>query len=430
MTFNVAPEMYDRFMGRYGDALGRALSERAGVRPGMRALDVGAGTGKLTAVLTEILGEENVAAVDPSEPFASALAEQFPAADVRRGTAEELPFEDGSFDAVVAQLVVNFLTDPEGGAAEMARVAKEGGVVAAAVWDYRGEMTMLRVFWEAAGAVDERGAAARDERTRMRFGEPEEVVQLWEGAGLRGVEGGEIVVSASYEDFDDLWEPFLAGVGPGGDFTASARPGHPGRAPRGIPAPARLAGGALRARGARVVRGRDEVTGVLLVGGASRRFGSPKAVARFQGEVLGERAHRVLEEAFGRVLVVGKAGDDLGLPFDVVDDGSEVRAPIVGLVAALRHAETDVSVVLPTDMPLVTAELLRRLADEVEGHDVAVPPTGPLPGAYRKSALPVLEARLAAGELALYRALEELSVRVVETEEDELRNVNTPADLA
>jgi SAM-dependent methyltransferase len=224
MTFNVAPEMYDRFMGRYGDALGRALSERAGVRPGMRAIDVGAGTGKLTAVLTEILGEENVAAVDPSEPFASALAEQFPAADVRRGTAEELPFEDGSFDAVVAQLVVNFLTDPEGGAAEMARVAKEGGVVAAAVWDYRGEMTMLRVFWEAAGAVDERGAAARDERTRMRFGEPKEVVRLWEGAGLRGVEGGEIVVSASYEDFDDLWEPFLAGVGPGGDFTASLDP--------------------------------------------------------------------------------------------------------------------------------------------------------------------------------------------------------------
>jgi molybdenum cofactor guanylyltransferase len=179
-----------------------------------------------------------------------------------------------------------------------------------------------------------------------------------------------------------------------------------------------------------VVRGRDEVTGVLLVGGASRRFGSPKAVARFQGEALGERAHRVLQEAFGRVLVVGKTSDGLSLPFDVVDDGSEVRAPIVGVVAALRHAETDVSVVLPTDMPLVSAELLLRLADEVEGHDVAVPPTGPLPGAYRKSALPVLEARLAAGELALYCALEELSVRIIETEEDELRNVNTPADLA
>jgi SAM-dependent methyltransferase len=224
MTFAVAPEMYDRFMGRYGGALGRALAEKAGIRHGMTALDVGAGTGKLTGVLAELLGEANVAAVDPSEPFAAALAERFPASDVRRGSAEELPFEDESFDAVCAQLVVNFLTDPEQGAAEMARVAREGGSVAAAVWDYRGGMTMLRTFWEAAAAVDERGAAARDERTRMRFGEREEIVELWEGAGLRDVEGGEIVVSTSYRDFDDLWEPFLAGVGPGGDFTVSLEP--------------------------------------------------------------------------------------------------------------------------------------------------------------------------------------------------------------
>jgi molybdopterin-guanine dinucleotide biosynthesis protein A len=179
-----------------------------------------------------------------------------------------------------------------------------------------------------------------------------------------------------------------------------------------------------------VVRGRNDVTGVLLIGGASRRFGSPKALARFQGEVLGERAHRLLDEAFGRVLVVGKSRDDLGLPFDVVDDESELRAPIVGLVAGLRHAETDIAVVLPTDMPLVSADFLRRLADEVVGFDAAVPQSGPLPGAYRKSALPVLERRVGAGELALYRALEELSVRVVEIDDGELRNVNTPADLA
>jgi len=179
-----------------------------------------------------------------------------------------------------------------------------------------------------------------------------------------------------------------------------------------------------------MVRGREEVTGVLLVGGASRRFGSPKALARFQGEVLGERAHGVLEEAFGRVLVVGKQGDGLRLPFDVADDGSEVRAAIVGLAAALRLAETGLSVVLPTDMPLVSADLLRRLAEEAEGYDAAVPQTGPLPGAYRKSTLPVLERRIALGDYALYRALEDLSVRVVELDERELANVNTPADLA
>ena len=179
-----------------------------------------------------------------------------------------------------------------------------------------------------------------------------------------------------------------------------------------------------------MVRRRDEVTGILLVGGASRRFGSPKALARFQGEVLGERAHAVLEEAFERVLVVGKEGDGLGLPFDVADDGSEVRAPIVGLAAGLRLAETDLCVVLPTDMPLVSADLLQRLAEAAEGFDAAVSQTGPLPGAYRKSALPVLERRIAEGDYALYRALEDLFVCMIELDEHELRNVNTPADLA
>ena len=224
MTFAVAAETYDRFVGRYSEALGRALAEKAGVAPGMTALDVGAGTGKLTGVLAEILGEENVAAVDPSEPFVDALRDRFPLLDVRPGAGEQLPFEDGSFDLVFAQLVVNFLDDPERGAAELARVARDGGKVAAAVWDYRGEMTMLTTFWEAAAAVDERGAAVRDERTRMRFGEPGELAELWEGAGLRDVEHGQMVVSAAYQDFDDLWAPFLAGVGPAGDFAASLEP--------------------------------------------------------------------------------------------------------------------------------------------------------------------------------------------------------------
>ena len=178
-----------------------------------------------------------------------------------------------------------------------------------------------------------------------------------------------------------------------------------------------------------MVRGREEVTGVLLVGGASRRFGSPKALARFQGELLGERAYGLLEEAFGSVLAVGKDADELRLPFPVADDGSDVRAPIVGLAAALRLAGTDLCVVLPTDMPLVSGDLLQRLAEGADGFDAAVPQTGPLPGAYRRSALPVLERRIADGDLALYRALEDLSVHVLELDENLLANVNTPADL-
>jgi len=178
-----------------------------------------------------------------------------------------------------------------------------------------------------------------------------------------------------------------------------------------------------------VVRGRDEVAGVLLVGGASRRFGSPKALAVHEGETLAERAHRVLAEAFARVLVVGKAADRLDLPFPVVDDGTDVRAPIVGVAAALRVAGAEVCVVLPTDMPRVTPALLLSLAAAAEGMDAAVPQTGPLPGAYRRTALPVLEERITAGELALYGALAELETRVVECDEALLVNVNTLAQI-
>jgi molybdopterin-guanine dinucleotide biosynthesis protein A len=137
----------------------------------------------------------------------------------------------------------------------------------------------------------------------------------------------------------------------------------------------------------------------------------------------------VLGEAFDEVVVVGKEGDGLELPFEVLDDGSDVRASIIGVAAALRLAGAEVVVVLPTDMPLVTAGLLRTLADAVEGHDAAVPQTGALPGAYRRTALPVLERRIAAGELAVHRALGELRTRVVEVDDAALRNVNEPGDL-
>ncbi len=173
----------------------------------------------------------------------------------------------------------------------------------------------------------------------------------------------------------------------------------------------------------------SHVTGVLLVGGASRRFGSPKALARIGGETLAERAHRTLTEAFGPPLVLGKTEDGLDLPFPVEDDGLDVRAPIAGVAAALRRAPGDLVVVLPTDMPGVTPAFLVRLA-EAATDDAAVPDTGPLPGAYRRSALPVLERRIAAGELALRDALAELDTRVVPGNPEELANVNTVEDLA
>ena len=168
------------------------------------------------------------------------------------------------------------------------------------------------------------------------------------------------------------------------------------------------------------------VTGVLLVGGASLRFGSPKALAEVDGVTLAERAWSRLAWCTER-LAFGKAGDSLPLPFPLRDDGSDVRAPIAGLVAGLRSARHDVVLFLPVDLPRITEEALRALASACA--DAAVSATGPLPGAYRRDALPVLERRLARGELALRDALAELDVEVVDLDPALLANVNTPDDL-
>jgi len=170
-----------------------------------------------------------------------------------------------------------------------------------------------------------------------------------------------------------------------------------------------------------------DAIGVLLVGGLSRRFGSIKALAPLGSETLAERAWRALGEAFPQRIAFGKAADQLGLPFEVLDDGIEVRAPIAGVVAGLRAAETELAVFLPVDCPLVTPEALRELAEACA--DAAVPATGPLPGAYRQTALPVLEDRLVAGDPALHEALENLDVRIVDLDGDLLANVNTQREL-
>ena len=172
----------------------------------------------------------------------------------------------------------------------------------------------------------------------------------------------------------------------------------------------------------------DRLTGVLLVGGASLRFGSPKALARLDGLTLAEIGWEKLAFCDERI-AVGKAVDGLDLPIPVLDDGTETRAPIAGLVAGLRAAEHELCLVLPVDTPRVDPATLAALADACG--DAAVPQTGPLPGAYRRAAaLPVLERRLARGELALHEALDELDTTVVRIDPAELANVNTTDDLA
>jgi molybdopterin-guanine dinucleotide biosynthesis protein A len=170
------------------------------------------------------------------------------------------------------------------------------------------------------------------------------------------------------------------------------------------------------------------LTGVLLVGGESRRFGSPKPHARFRGETLAERAWRVLGEACDERLAVGKRGE-LELPFDVVDDGVELRAPLVGVVAGLRTAAHEVCVFLPVDAPLVTPSILRTLGEACR--EGARPATTPAPCAFAKRALAQLEARLRGDDLSLAGALRAVDTVVVDSlEEGLLVDTDHPDELA
>lgn len=214
-------EAYEQHVGRYGSALARAHIVSAEIAPGSRALDVGCGPGPLTEALAEVLGPDRVAAVDPSEPFVAACRHRVPGADVRVGTAEQLPDFPAPFDAVMSQLVVNFMTDPVAGVSAMRAAARPGGVVTSCVWDYAGEMAMLRAFWDAALELD---PAAPDEGVTMRHCSPPELHDLWSACGLSDVTTEELVVEASYADFDDYWAPFPTGLGPSGAYCASLVP--------------------------------------------------------------------------------------------------------------------------------------------------------------------------------------------------------------
>jgi len=220
-TFRASTDAYDRHVGRYGPQLASALIEFAGVAPGMRALDVGCGPGALTAKLAERLGTSNVSGADPSEPFVEACRARLPGVEVVVAAAESLPFADSGFDAVLSQLVVNFMRDAETGLGEMARVTRPGGVVASCVWDYAGEMTLLRAFWDAAREVDPERAAAADEGVVMSWCRDGELVELWRLVGLQDVRFGPLLVRAGYADFEDLWSPFPMGVAPSGAFCKS-----------------------------------------------------------------------------------------------------------------------------------------------------------------------------------------------------------------
>jgi SAM-dependent methyltransferase len=220
VSFAVAADAYDRFMGRYSTRLAPGFADLAGLERGQRALDVGCGPGALTGELVARLGAEAVAAVDPSEPFVDAARERFPGVDVRLAAAEELPFPDAEFDVALAQLVVHFMADPVAGLREMGRVTRHGGVVVACVWDHGGGRGPLSPLWTAARRLD---PDARDE-SQLPGSRAGHLAELFEAAGLHDVTDTELAARIEHAGFDEWWEPMTLGVGPAGAYVAGLDP--------------------------------------------------------------------------------------------------------------------------------------------------------------------------------------------------------------
>jgi SAM-dependent methyltransferase len=206
--FRVDGDAYDDFMGRYSTVLAPLFADFAGVDAGVRALDVGAGTGALTAEL--IARGASVAAADPSPEFAAVLRKRFPEIEVEEAPAESLPFADGDFDVALAQLVVAFVSDARAAVAEMARVARR---VAVCMWGVA-EVDMFAAIDRTAIALGgSRGYEPRLYRT------PQELHDLL--APLGEVRSAELDVTAGYGDFDEFWNAMDRRVGPAGIWLAS-----------------------------------------------------------------------------------------------------------------------------------------------------------------------------------------------------------------
>ena len=216
MSFAVAPDAYDRFMGRYSGPLAPEFADFGGVENGQTVVDVGCGPGALTSELVARVGAAAVTAVDPSEPFVEAARERHPGVRVERAPAEQLPFPDDELDVALAQLVVHFMADPVAGLREMGRVTRPGGVVAACVWDHAGGGGPLSVFWEAVHALD---PDVPDE-SRLAGSREGHLAELLGEAGLHDVEDGAVSVDVEHTSFEEWWEPFTLGVGPAGAYVA------------------------------------------------------------------------------------------------------------------------------------------------------------------------------------------------------------------
>jgi SAM-dependent methyltransferase len=211
---------YERYVGRWSRQLAPRFLSWLALPRGRRWLDVGCGTGALSAAILEHCAPDSLAGVEPSPGFlASARQNLAGKAALHQGSAESIPLDNASVDAVVSGLVLNFTKDPRAALAEMRRVVAPGGCIAAYVWDYAGKMELMRYFWDAAVELDV-AAAPLDEGLRFPLCRPEALRELFAAAGL-SAQVSQIDIPTSFAGFDDYWQPFLGGQGPAPAYAMS-----------------------------------------------------------------------------------------------------------------------------------------------------------------------------------------------------------------
>jgi SAM-dependent methyltransferase len=215
-------ESYEQYIGRWSRSVAREFVPGLSVAPGAVWLDVGCGSGALTAAILELAEPARVTVLDRSYEFVRhfrRVVSKDPAS-LLVADAVSLPFTDGKADAVVSGLVLNFVPDPERAVREMLRAVRPGGVVSTYVWDYAEGMQLIRLFWDAAVALDP-GAAALDEAARFPLCDAAALEQLFVRAGAAQVATSAITISTPFRDFDDLWMPFLGAQGPAPTYAMS-----------------------------------------------------------------------------------------------------------------------------------------------------------------------------------------------------------------
>jgi SAM-dependent methyltransferase len=215
-------EGYEKYVGRWSRLVAPKFLSWLGIPTGRSWLDVGCGTGALTQAIIDAASPARVVSVDSSEGFVAHARAHVSdeRADFRKGDAQALPVGDGEFDAAVSGLVLNFIPDQRKAVAEMRRATRHGGTVAAYVWDYAGEMQLMRQFWDAAVALNPK-ARELDEANRFPVCRPNPLKELFAAVGLRDTTVSDIDVPTVFKDFDDYWSPFLAGQGPAPGYCMS-----------------------------------------------------------------------------------------------------------------------------------------------------------------------------------------------------------------